>query len=219
MRVLDLFCCQGGAAAGYAAAGFEVVGVDREPQPRYPFEFHQGDAFEFLREHAHEFDIIHASPPCQAYSPITRDRSAHPDLIPTTRSELAASGKPYIIENVEGARRRMHNPIRLCGSMFDLGVQRHRLFELSIGGVLQRACMHKGTPWGVYGKIERKIYPRPTGGSRGRKAQSAAHASEVLGGVEWMDWYGMTQCVPPSYTRYLGSLYASRLDQRTHPVT
>lgn len=103
--LLDLFCCQGGAAAGYVAAGFDVVGVDLAPQPRYPFEFHQGDALEFLREHGHEFAAVHSSPPCQRFTayrrrdPSTVGASAL-DLIDDTRQALREFGKPSVFEAV-----------------------------------------------------------------------------------------------------------------------
>src|SRR3990167_9378197 len=102
-RLLDLFCGAGGAGMGYHRACFEVVGVDNRPMPRYPFEFHQADALEYLVAHGHEFDVIHASPPCQRYSVMTKgmwkDRlEHHPDLIAPTRVLLIRSGKPYVIE-------------------------------------------------------------------------------------------------------------------------
>jgi site-specific DNA-cytosine methylase len=120
--LLDLFCCEGGAGTGYNRAGFEVVGVDLDPQPLYPFTFHQGDALTILRDLLlsdivgdpvkltgreyvlQDFDAIHASPPCQAYSTITPDKSKHPDLIGPVRELLVESGLPYVIENVAGAR-------------------------------------------------------------------------------------------------------------------
>ena len=145
MRLLDLYCGAGGAAMGYHRAGFdEIVGVDISPQPRYPFEFVQADALEFLADHGHEFDAIHASPPCQGYSimhnlPWLRGRE-YPLLILPTLEMLEALGKPYVVENVMGARHGSKTLQKrgleahglkagwLCGGMFGLPFYRHRLF-------------------------------------------------------------------------------------------
>ena len=106
MRCLDLFCCGGGAGMGYHLAGMEVVGVDIEPQPKYPFAFVQEDALEYLAAHGHEFDFIHASPPCQGYSHLTpaKNKGDHERMIPAVRELMIKTGKPYVIENVAGAR-------------------------------------------------------------------------------------------------------------------
>ena len=164
MRLLDLYCKAGGCSMGYSHAGFEVVGVDIEPQPRYPFEFVQADAIEYVTAHGHEFDAIHASPPCQRYSTMTKGRwqdrvIEHPDLIAPTREALKVVGKPYSLENVEGARKELVNPVMLCGTMFDLKtkggsqLRRHRYFELSFPiNFLVPPCQHlKGSVIGVYG--------------------------------------------------------------------
>jgi DNA (cytosine-5)-methyltransferase 1 len=129
-RLLDLFCGAGGCAMGYFQAGFEVVGVDIAAQPNYPFEFHQADALTFPLE---GFDAIHASPPCQGYSVANNihDRDDHPLLIAEVRNLLRATDLPYVIENVEGARREMHCPVTICGLALGLNVRRHRLFECS----------------------------------------------------------------------------------------
>ena len=145
MRLLDLYCGAGGAAVGYHRAGFdEIVGVDIAPQPRYPFEFVQADALEYLAERGGDFDAIHASPPCQGYSimhnlPWLRGRE-YPLLILPTIEMLEAFGKPYVVENVMGARHgskmlkkrglESHGlkAGRLCGAMFNLPFYRHRLF-------------------------------------------------------------------------------------------
>ena len=144
MRLLDLCCKAGGAAMGYERAGFETVGVDIEPQPRYPFEFVQADALEYLAERGHEFDVIHASPPCQGYSimhnlPWLRDRD-YPLLILPLIEMLEGLGKPYVLENVMGARHGSKTLSKrgleahgleagwLCGAMFGLPFYRHRLF-------------------------------------------------------------------------------------------
>ena len=145
MRLLDLYCGAGGAAVGYHRAGFdEIVGVDIAPQPRYPFEFVQADALEFLADHGHEFDAIHASPPCQGYSimhnlPWLRGRD-YPLLILPVMEMLDGLGKPYVVENVMGARHGSKGLRKrgleahglkagwLCGGMFGKPFFRHRLF-------------------------------------------------------------------------------------------
>jgi hypothetical protein len=125
-RALDLFCGAGGASMGLHRAGFEVVGVDACPQPEYPFAFVQADALTFPLD---GFAFVWASPPCQAFTAYKR-RTDHVrprrNLIPAVRARLAAAGVPYVIENVVGAPLRV--PVMLCGSMFGLDVQRHRLF-------------------------------------------------------------------------------------------
>jgi DNA (cytosine-5)-methyltransferase 1 len=160
MRLLDLFCGAGGAAVGYHRAGFDqIVGVDIEPQPRYPFEFVQEDAFSFLNSHGREFDLIHASPPCQAYSALRtmwNDRE-HPDFIGPLRATLLSAARPYIIENVIGAP--LISPVMLCGTMFNLGIAdaelwRHRLFEIHpLRLLLTPTCQHRTKPKviGIYG--------------------------------------------------------------------
>lgn len=136
-KFLDLFCCAGGAGMGYHLAGFQVVGVDNKPRPNYPFEFVQDDAIEYLQKHGHLFDGIHASPPCQGYSPHTKDNSQYvsyskgkqePKLISVVRDNIP-EGVIYVIENVAGAKSELISPFMLCGSMFGLPISRHRYFE------------------------------------------------------------------------------------------
>ena len=147
-RLLDLFCCAGGAAKGYSDAGFEVVGVDINPQPNYPFEFIQADVLNMDIGFLQDFDAIHASPPCQSYSDLAkrnRNADAHPRLIEPVREMLDKSGRPYVIENVEGAP--LQNPIVLCGTMFKgLRVIRHRLFEANFPLVAPEHIPHKEHP-------------------------------------------------------------------------
>src|SRR5579863_7270873 len=130
-KILDLCCCAGGAAVGYARAGFEVVGVDIDPQPHYPFEFWQMDALRLNYAQLLTFDAIHASPPCQGYCTVTssarRRGVVYPDIYRPIKRMLVASGLPYIIENVPGSPAR--NAVKLCGTQFGLKVYRHRLFE------------------------------------------------------------------------------------------
>ena len=143
MRILDLFCGGGGAAEGYlrAFSDAEIVGVDiADHSANYPGIFVQGDAMEYLADNGRDFDFIHASPPCQGYSPHVSSRSSQwvptkgkdePRLIDWGRRVLIAQGKPYAIENVMGARNEMRSPVLLCGSMFGRKIVRHRLFETS----------------------------------------------------------------------------------------
>jgi DNA (cytosine-5)-methyltransferase 1 len=148
-RILDLFCGAGGAAAGYASAGWEVHGVDIAPQPHYPYAFTRGDALSYLDENGHRYDAVHASPPCQHYSKATRRwagaPASHPDLVSAVRERLRDLGLPYIIENVTHAP--LVSPVVLCGSMFGLGVRRHRLFEASFPVPSPPACDHASHVW------------------------------------------------------------------------
>lgn len=183
---------------GYHRAGFEVVGVDIKPQPRYPFEFHQADALEFAAEHGHEFDAIHASPPCQRYSHCTPDRYKmnHPDLIAATRECLARIGKPYVIENVEGARGHLRDPLLLCGSMFGLPIWRHRFFEIMpMFASMLPPCDHSSIPVLISGTTRRKGYPRADPPAQTRRDALA---------TPWMSMVGMDEAIPPAYTEYIG---------------
>jgi len=185
---------------GYYRAGFDVVGVDNRPMKRYPFEFHQADALEYCREHGHEFDVIHASPPCQAYSKmgcLHPDR-VHPDLVAATRADLMATGRDYVIENVPGAP--LCNAIILCGSMFGLHsdrgyLQRHRLFESTVA-IMTPECHHSGHAIGVYGGGGKS---RP----RSRMAENVAEARALMG-IDWMSRDELSQAIPPAYTEYIG---------------
>lgn len=200
-RLLDLFCCAGGAARGYADAGFEVTGVDLVERPTYPFRFFRGDALAFVREHGREFDAIHASPPCQAYSRAGHLRKAQggtcsaADLLGPTRDALIATGLPFVIENVPGAPME---GLTLCGSMFGLAVRRHRVFECSFF-VLQPFCDHptQGRPVGVYHRMADEV---PHGGRTARTLEEAQRAM----GIDWMGWDELKEAIPPAYTRYIG---------------
>lgn len=215
--LLDLFCGAGGAAMGYFDAGFSgVVGVDIHAQPRYPFDFFQGDALSVLREmNGHlPFEAIHASPPCQAYS-VTKSLHAaeYPRLIAETRELLLATGLPFVIENVEGARSELRDPIRLCGSSFGLGVRRHRLFEchgFEVG--LVPPCNHGEQPEPIdvtgTGGPRRNTARTSPGGGNSRKPESLAHAREAMG-IDWMTRQELSEAIPPAYTAWIGErLYA-----------
>lgn len=198
-RLLDLFCGAGGAGMGYHRAGFDVVGVDHTPQPRYPFEFHQADALRFCQEHGRTFDAIHASPPCQAYSEATpmHIRATLPDLIDATRVAMQATGKPYVIENVENARRKLRNPVMLCGTMFGLKVWRHRYFEMAPVWFLSPApCLHNGRPVVQHaGSHSRAL-------DKGRRIPAEVVRAAL--GVEWMRGHEAYEAIPPAYTEHIG---------------
>lgn len=141
-RLLDLFCGEGGASMGYHEAGFEVVGVDAYPMPKYPFEFMHATVESLTGSFLRSFDAIHASPMCKVHTSLKAfSDPSHVDQIPMTRALLKFANRPFVIENVEGAP--LHNPVTLCGSMFGLQVRRHRLFETN-WPLEQPACDHDG---------------------------------------------------------------------------
>lgn len=207
-RLLDLYCGAGGAAFGYHLAGFEVIGVDIAPQPRYPFEFHRGEAIDFLAAHWDEFDAIHASPPCQAYTPLgaLHPDKTYPDLIEATRDALDVTGLPYVIENVMAAPLIKSRSITLCGAMFGLRTYRHRRFESPAllmatphpAHTVPTATRRRRERWGqgwnisVTGDVGRYIGP------------------EAMG-IDWMTGDELCQAIPPAYTRYLGEQLIDQL--------
>lgn len=216
--ILDAFCCAGGGAVGYHRAGFEVVGVDINPQPDYPFTFHQGDAISFIAEHGHMFDLIHASPPCQGEGAIAKGNQRelafkHPRLIVPTRAVLNHVGKPYVIENVAGAEIR--KDLRLCGEMYDLGVIMHRFFELS--GWTARQPEHKPHRGRVRGWRHGQYFDGPyvaAYGEGGGKA-SVAEIQEAKG-IDWIsDHLALREALPPVYTKYLGGQFLARQHRAT----
>lgn len=186
MHLLDLFCGAGGAAYGYMLAGFHVTGVDITPQPRYRGDvFVRGDALEYIAAHGHEYDVIHASPPCQRYANVTRWRgkpSEHPDVLPATHALLERSSRLWVIENVPGAPMRCD--VQLCGSQFGLQVQRHRWFMLALPvWDFLPPCRHRGLLPFMH-KHER------------------AYADAM--GCEWMNKTEARQAIPPAYTAWIG---------------
>ena len=171
-KLLDLFCKAGGASMGYHRAGFDVTGVDREAQKRYPFRFIQADALEYLAECGGCYDVIAASPPCQPFTVMRHfTTKKYDDLIVPLRDLLQRSGRPYVIENVPGAP--LICPLILCGSMFglqtDCGAQlrRHRLFESNYLLMSPGSCRHGETTIAVQGhqatnEAQRRVARRET---------------------------------------------------------
>jgi DNA (cytosine-5)-methyltransferase 1 len=231
-RLLDLFAGAGGAAMGYHRAGFDVVGVDIRPQPRYPFEFHQADALDVLDALAGAcgptpnsnskldltfagtyFDAIHASPVCKLYTVASlshRRRGAeYPNQIPGTRTVLQATGRPWVMENVPGAPLRPD--IKLCGCMFALpGLRRERWFET--GG------------WAPFDLYPGHNHDRPpvTVAGHGQPSWTRAHGHAPAGvrewrlamGIGWMTRDELAQAIPPAYTQYIGEQLLDHLRQR-----
>ncbi len=203
MKLLDLFCGAGGAARGYADAGFEqIVGIDHKPQRHYPYQFVQADALEYLAKYGREFDVIHSSPPCQAYSTLRRaiqPQRDYPDLLGPTRNTLIMTGKPWIIENVRGAP--LLQPVMLCGTMFGLRLFRHRYFETSMFLLGPPHQSHRalglraprtsrvpgpGEVWSIYGHF------------------SGVKEAGIAMGIDWMNRAELAQAIPPAYTEWIG---------------
>ena len=213
MRILDLFCKAGGASVGMNRAfpSAQIIGVDIEPQPNYPFEFIQGDALTFPVD---EFDFIWASPPCQAHTSLKRS-AWDKDLIPETRSLLLSSNRPYIIENVVGAP--LINPIVLCGSYFNLKtadgsqLRRHRQFECSFPVGKSVPCSHSNVTIGLFGNkarntaLEKRHYSKPkeTRGSPPKGILFTLKDAQDAMETPWMTMREMSQAIPPAYSEYL----------------
>jgi len=235
-KLLDLFCGAGGTSMGYYCAGFAVYGIDNKPQPHYPFPFLQMDALEAMDRllrgegltfsngetlYLADFDADHASPPCQFHSVMTELQKAkgqyredYKNLIPITRQLLLATGKPFVLENVDSksVRRDFDNPIRLCGSMFGLGVIRHRLFE----------CNPFIFPPGHYPEKHRIVSQRADYccvvgmGGVWRKRNGSRRTEDWMTAmdIDWMDRYGLTQAIPPAYTEYIGKYLMDAIRHR-----
>lgn len=202
---LDLFCGAGGASMGLHRAGFRVTGVDREPQPSYPFEFIQADAFgdvrTLMRFGPMDFDLVWASPPCQGFTAYKRRKNhvrPRPNLIPSVREMLRAWRRPYVIENVPGAP--LENPSTLCGSMFGLNVRRHRLFETSFK-LPTLHCNHA---------VQYPRFPQATNRKNLRRTVEVGvwriplKTQQEAMGIDWMTLEELSEAIPPAYSEFIG---------------
>jgi len=191
---------------GYHRAGFDVVGVDNRPQPHYPFPFVLADALEFCAQHSAEFDVIHASPPCQAYSRLAYKRTelrARPALIAPTRETLRATTRPYVIENVIEAP--LESPFILCGYTFGLRVYRHRAFESNVFILAPSHQPHRERIKQAGNGHNMALYVKDLT----KMVTVAGHtfslpAGRAAMGIDWMNRDEIAQAIPPAYTEYIG---------------
>lgn len=205
MKLLDLCCGGGGAAMGYHQAGFDVVGVDIEPQPDYPFEFHQADGLTYLTEHWQKFDVVHASPPCKASTTLTKgtwgNSTGHIDLVGQYRRVLSQLPIPTVVENVKSAQLRPD--LTLCGTMFGLKLLRHRLFETNVAVEQPPHPAHQGRVNGWRHGINVKGSYLPVYGNGGHRGSLADWKTAME--IDWMTRrVTLAAAIPPAYTRYIG---------------
>jgi DNA (cytosine-5)-methyltransferase 1 len=207
-RLLDVYSCAGGAGFGYHLAGFDVTGVDKVPQPNYPFEFIRADALEVLadRKFLARFDAIHASPPCQDKALATLSQrmagAEYPSLIGPTRDLLAANfDGPWVIENVPGAELRPD--VRVCGCQFGLtlpGVgylKRERWFETSWRAfALEQPHHHVGHAISIAG------HGTPAW-MRAKTGHIGVAEWRKLMGIWWTTRDELTEAIPVAYTAQL----------------
>lgn len=203
-QLLDLFCGAGGCSVGYHRAGFEVTGIDIKPHPTYPFALTVEDAMDVLKDvdRLAQFDVIHASPPCQSFTAYRRRRGGvgdgYPNLVAAVRERLQAWGGKYVIENVPGAP--LINPAQLCGSSFGLDVRRHRLFE-SNTALTSPPCRHE---------TQQPRFPPATNRTNLRKTVEVGvwriplDVQQRAMGIDWMSLEDLTEAIPPQYTEHIG---------------
>lgn len=219
--LLDLYSGAGGCSYGYHQAGFDVVGVDIEPMPHYPFTFYQDNALAVLdtllsgnawyNYHLDDFAVLHASPVCKSYTYCNLSpKDRHPRLIADTRKRLKATGKPYVIENVMGAKRDLRASLMLCATMFGLPMERERLFEIGNTDIFilpPGPCNHKLAHISVVGHSVWDSWQEGTRRKDGRKRPDSVPVKighEAMG-ITWMNKEELAQAIPPAYTRWIGT--------------
>lgn len=197
-KLLDLFCCAGGAAEGYAAAGFEVVGVDLKPQKRYPFEFLQADAMTFPLD---GFDAVHASPLWYKFTALSQSRGFRaddPDDVTPIFERLKASRLPFVVES--GTRGPLTEVCEFCGPAFGLEVIRHMYFASNVDlRPPSCACVHGGAARGLY-----VAYKGSYGKGRINPPRRSRKEWQAAAGLSRMTWAEAHLAVPPAYTRFIG---------------
>lgn len=217
--LIDWFCGEGGAAQGYADAGWDIIGIDHVRQPRYPFAFMRGDCVDPDSRLWKIADAFHASPPCQFGTEMNNDKRRHLNLIPLTRDLLRATGKPYVIENVRAVAPHLRDPVSLFGTMFDnhlitstgqrFDLSRERLFETNWGFRAPPDPGAKHPIANVYGgHLRARGGDMRTGGDTGRTVDFPGEDRPALArqlmGMPWASMGGMSEAVPPSYTEFIG---------------
>lgn len=203
-RLLDAFCKQGGASTGYSQWFDDITGIDIERQPKYPYNFIHGDAIQYILDHGHEYDAIHASPPCQWYSVTWQlQMNDHDDLIPPTRNALQTAGKPYVIENVPPAPLR--RDLTLCGCMFGIRTYRERVFETSGFHIPQPQHKEHTAKLAKMGRPPKDneylhIVGNFSNVNLGRTIMEMPHANRD----------GLREAIPASYSRYVGQYLSAQ---------
>lgn len=221
-RALDLFAGEGGAAFGLTLAGFDVTAVDDVDRPgRAPgVTWVTGDALTYPLD---GFDLVTGSPPCTGHSTlrnaadIARGSTAGTEwmlahTLERFRAHHARTGVPWMVENVEGAKKVLGDSLKLCGSMFDLVdegwlLRRHRYFASSVMLMAPGPCRCRGRKViGVYGDLTEndrrcagKRISRPNGDMR-----AGVPRARRLMGMPWASATGLPLAIPPAYTKFLG---------------
>ncbi|MEU9446151.1 DNA methylase [Streptomyces sp. NPDC048304] len=219
--LLDLFSCAGGAAVGYARAGFDVRGCDIAARPNYPFPYHWGDALSYLAHlittgEIERFTFVHASPPCQAKCTLSVGTNQsqgwggiHIDLVAPTRALLERTGLPYVIEQPNG-RAEIRKDLTLCGEMFSLGVIRHRNFELGGWSTPQPDHVpHRGRVRGYrHGRFYDGPYVAAYGNGGGKPTVAELQAAL---GIDWTHVREeLTEAIPPAYSEHIGRAFLAQ---------
>ncbi|MFJ4107912.1 DNA cytosine methyltransferase [Oerskovia enterophila] len=234
-KALDLFACEGGATVGYQRAGYDVYAVDMDHSrlKRNPAEHKLvGDALKVLDDlyvmgrvffddgsslELTDIDLIHMSPPCQAFTRGNAGReTSWPKLIEPCREKAAMLDLPYVIENVKDAGPEMVDPVGLCGCMFGLStidtdgvrihLQRLRLFETNWNLQPPRPCDHSTHEWvaGAYGGARRDKYEAKYVRKGGYVPREKAVVKRLLGIEHDVTWNGAFECIPPAYAEWVG---------------